>query len=278
MMWIRTGTSRPWALQTSLQLSRGALRLAVRTRVRPLRDVNGRANARCRTGHGRGNRGGAHCFRRNRSVHADSRPRRLLVMAGLSLVDIETVRLIYRIDRTEAVLSVIATLGVVAVGAVNAILLVVVLALLASFRSFPGQASKSSGKVEGYPGAAFVGAPRAGEAIPGLLLVRFNAPLTFFNAPFFKRELLKLADEAGPDLRHVVLDLLPIPSVDATGLLTLLEVVEALRLRGVDFNAAGRATEWRHWAKARGFDGGRVRLFPTLRQAIRELSNDQTPP
>ncbi len=83
---------------------------------------------------------------------------------------------------------------------------------------------------------------------------------TFFNAPFFKREVLKYAEEAGPELRHVVLDLLPIPTIDATGLLTLVEVVEALRLRGVDFNAAGRATEWRQWAKARHFDDGLVRL------------------
>ncbi len=201
----------------------------------------------------------------------------VLVMAGLSLVDIVTVRLIYRIDRTEAVLSILATLGVVAVGAVNAILLVVVLALLRFISLLSRPSIEVLGEVEGYPGLHSLERHGAGQAIPGLLLVRFNAPITFFNAPFFKREILKVADEAGPELRHVVLDLLPIPSIDATGLLTLIEVVEGLRQRGVGFNAAGRATEWRQWAQARGFDGGRVRLFPTLRQAVRELSAGQTP-
>jgi MFS superfamily sulfate permease-like transporter len=56
----------------------------------------------------------------------------VLIAAALSLIDLESLRLFYRIDRTEALLSVLATLGVVAVGAVDAILFAVVLALCAS--------------------------------------------------------------------------------------------------------------------------------------------------
>lgn len=201
----------------------------------------------------------------------------VLVMAGLSLVDIATVRLIYRIDRTEAFLSGLATLGVVAVGAVNAILLAVALALVRFIKLLSRPSVEILGKVEGFPGLHSLERHEAGQAIPGLLLIRFNAPITFFNAPYFKREVMNAAGRAGPDLRHVVLDLLPIPGIDATGLLTVLEVVEALGARGIAFNAAGRATEWRNWVQARGFDEKRVRLFPTLRQAIRELSADPGP-
>jgi high affinity sulfate transporter 1 len=201
----------------------------------------------------------------------------VLVMAGLSLVDIATVRLIYRIDRTEASLSVIATLGVVALGAVNAILVAVALALVRFIKLLSRPSIEILGKVEGFPGLHSLDRHEAGQAIPGLLLIRFNAPITFFNAPYFKREVMIAADRAGPDLRHVVLDLLPIASIDATGLLTVLEVVEALGARGVAFNAAGRATEWQNWVQSRGFGEKRIRLFPTLRQAIRELSPDPGP-
>ncbi|WP_072396035.1 SulP family inorganic anion transporter [Hyphomicrobium sp. CS1GBMeth3] len=202
----------------------------------------------------------------------------VLVVAGLSLVDVATVRLIYRIDRTEALLSVLATLGVVAVGAVNAILLAVVLALMRFIRLLSRPSIEILGKVDGFPGLHSLERHEAGQAIPGLLLFRFNAPITFFNAPYFKREVMNAADQAGPDLRHVVLDLLPIPSIDATGLLTMVEVVDALNARGIDLNAAGRATEWRLWMQARGFEEPRIRLFPTLRQAIRELSAGSTSP
>ncbi len=196
----------------------------------------------------------------------------VLIMAALTLVDIETVRLIYRIDRNEAVLSVLAALGVVAVGAVNAILIAVVLALIRFIKAVSRPSIEILGKVEGFPGLHSLERHEGGTPIPGLLLFRFNAPITFFNASYFKRAIMSAADAAGPDLRHVVLDMLPIASIDSTGLLTLIEVRDTFRARNVDLNAAGRATEWRHWAEKRGFEHHRIRVFPTLRQAINQLS------
>ncbi|MGB8617760.1 MAG: SulP family inorganic anion transporter, partial [Pseudolabrys sp.] len=196
----------------------------------------------------------------------------VLVVAGLSLIDIRSVRLFYQIDRTEAVLSALATLGVVAVGAVNAILFAVVLALLRFIKSISRPRVEILGKIEGLPGLHSLERHEGGQEVPGVLLFRFNAPITFFNEPYFKRELLRAVDEAGPNLRHVVLDLLPVTNIDATGLLTLTELVRVLETRGIRLNAAGRATEWRNWARSRGFAGNRIRIFPTLRKAVRELS------
>ena len=196
----------------------------------------------------------------------------VLVVAGLSLIDIRSVSLFYQIDRTEAVLSGLATLGVVAVGAVNAILFAVVLALLRFIKLMSRPRVEILGKIEGLPGLHSLERHEGGQEVPGMLLFRFNAPITFFNAPYFKRELMRVVDEAGPDLRHVVVDLLPVTNIDATGLLTLTELVGMLETRGIRLNAAGRATEWRNWAQSRGFAGNRIRIFPTLRQAVRELS------
>ena len=198
----------------------------------------------------------------------------VLVVAALSLVDIRTVRLIYRVDPTEGLISILAMLGVVAVGAVNAILFAVVLALARFIKLLSRPTIEVLGKVDGFPGLHSLKRHETGQTIPGLLIFRFNAPITFFNAPCFKREITKAADAATPGVRHVVLDLLPVSTIDATGLMTILEVVDALREHGISFNAAGRATEWRQWAETRGFDKQSVRLFPTLRSAIRELSSN----
>jgi MFS superfamily sulfate permease-like transporter len=201
----------------------------------------------------------------------------VLIAAALSLIDLESLRLFYRIDRTEALLSVLATLGVVAVGAVDAILFAVALALLRFIRLISRPRVEILGKVEGFPGFHSLARHEQGQSLPGLLLFRFNAPITFFNAPYFKRELLRAVDEAGPGLRHVVIDLLPVTSIDATGLLTVTELGEALNARGIGLNAAGRLTEWDIWAAERGFGGHGIGAFPTLRQAVRELSS-QAPP
>jgi MFS superfamily sulfate permease-like transporter len=57
------------------------------------------------------------------------------------------------------------------------------------------------------------------------MLFRFNAPIVFLNAPYFKREVLAAARAAGPSLKWLVIDMLPITMIDATGLHTAEEVL-----------------------------------------------------
>ena len=137
-----------------------------------------------------------------------------------------------------------------------------VLALLRFIKFMSRPRVEILGKIEGLPGLHALERHEGGQEIPGMLLFRFNAPITFFNAPYFKRELIRVVDEAGPNLRHVVIDLLPVTNIDATGLLTVTELVQMLETRGIRLNAAGRATEWRNWARSRGFAANRIRIFP----------------
>jgi MFS superfamily sulfate permease-like transporter len=194
----------------------------------------------------------------------------VLVMAGLSLVDIEALKLIFKIDRREFALSVLATLGVVAVGAIHAILFAVALAILRFVRLIARPQIEILGRVPGMPGLHSIERHPEAKTIPGLLLFRFNAPIVFFNAPIFKRELLAAADAAGPGLKWVVVDLLPVTMIDATGLYVIQDVVAELACRGAVLAGAGRQTEWDAWAKARGFlvSERKTQIFPTLRAAM----------
>ncbi len=195
----------------------------------------------------------------------------VLVVASLSLVDIGTLRILYKIDPVEALLSVLATIGVVAVGAVNAILFVVILALLRFVRLVSRPRIDILGEVAGLPGLHPLHMYSEGQERPGLLLFRFNGPLIFFNAAFFKQKLMEAVTLAGPNLRHVVIDAMPVTGLDATGLFALLEVEQALRERGIILSAAGRAKEWTEWARRRGLEA-QIRIFPTLRAAVSELN------
>jgi anti-anti-sigma regulatory factor len=85
-----------------------------------------------------------------------------------------------------------------------------------------------------------------------------------FNAPQFKRAA---EEAAGPGTRWLVLDMLPVTMLDATGLLTAIDLVGALRARGVTLALAGRATQWQNWARSRGFSVG-VLTFPSLEEAV----------
>ena len=198
----------------------------------------------------------------------------VLVKAGLSLVDVSSLKQIYRIDRREFALSMLATLGVVAVGAIGAIVVVVALATLRFVKLMARPKVEILGQVEELPGFHSLERHPRATTMPGLLLFRFNAPIVFFNAGYFKREILAAANAAGPDLKLIVVDMLPVTMIDATGIYTAQEVVLELARRGVSLAAAGRQTEWRVWAESRKFSAN-LRLYPTLRAALKSFRNEE---
>ena len=175
----------------------------------------------------------------------------VLVKAALSLVDVATLRTLFKLDRQEFALSVMATLGVVAVGAVQAILVAVVLATLRFVKLMSRPPVELLGELPGLPGFHCIARHPAASTVPGLCLFRFNAPIVFFNARYFKREALAAVSRHAPAVKWFIIDLIPVPLIDATGLFTVREVIQALQASGIQLVAAGRQTEWFEWAEKR---------------------------
>jgi len=200
----------------------------------------------------------------------------VLIMASISLMDVKSLRRFWIIDKREFALSVIATLGVVWVGAINAILFAVLLALVRFVQLAARPRTEVLGKVKGHAGLHSIDRHADARTTPGLVLFRFNGPLVFFNAAYFKRQVLAAADRAGPELRWVVLDMIPLTQVDVTGLDTLSELKAELRRHGVELVAAGRRTEAVEWLRERGLldKVEATRHFPTLRQALQAFRTE----
>jgi high affinity sulfate transporter 1 len=201
----------------------------------------------------------------------------VLVKAAFSLLDLAALKTLYRIDRRALALSLVATLGVATVGAIKAILVAVILALLRFVKLVSRPRIEILGKVAGIPGLHSIERHPNAVTISGLLLFRFNAPIVFFNAPFFKRSVLEAVEAAGPRLKWFVLDMIPVTLIDITGLQAAADVIETLRARGVTFIAAGRETEWRQWAESRRQTSG-YRSFPTLRAALKGYQQETAAP
>ena len=201
----------------------------------------------------------------------------VLVMAAYSLIDIATLRALWREDKEEFAISIIATLGVVWIGSIDAVLFAVLLALLRFVRIVARPPCEVLGVVEGIPGFHSIARHAGAHTVPGLCLFRFNSPIVFFNAPYFKRSALEAVAAAGPGLRWLVLDAVPVTSHDATGRRTLRELERELAARDIHIAIAGRQTEFTNWRRARRLDELRpstVRQFPTLRQAVRTLQKE----
>lgn len=195
----------------------------------------------------------------------------VLIFAALSLFDVKTLREFWQIDRAEFALAIVAMLGVVAVGAINGILVAIALALARFVKQTARPRDEILGTVDGLEGFHSTGRHERATTYPGIALFRFNAPLTFFNADYFKQRALAAADAAGSELKWFVIDAIPIADVDINGLYALRDLRDTLERRGATLVLAGRRTEFLNWFRKIGIykaEHDRF-IFPTMRQAIK---------
>ncbi len=159
----------------------------------------------------------------------------IVVAAVLSLMDVGELRRYWRSRRPDFVLAVTALVGVVTttvlVGLVIAVLLSVVMLLYRASRPYIAVLGEVHGQkgtyadVERHPGA---------DAVPGLLMLRIDAPLYFFNANVARSTILSAVDGADPKPAAVVLDVGATADLDITTSDMVRQLAGDLRDRSVD--------------------------------------------
>lgn len=194
----------------------------------------------------------------------------VLIAAALSLLDVTSLRQFWRMDRREFGLSLITTAGVVALGSINGILVAVALAIIRFVKHTARPSVELLGEEKGLPGLHSIDRHGAAQAIPGMVLFRFNAPLVFFNADHFKQCALSAAQASGTDLRWFVIDAIPISDIDINGLVVLKDLQQKLASRDIQLVWAGRQSELLMCLERMGEPTAAVSdlIYPTLRQAV----------
>jgi MFS superfamily sulfate permease-like transporter len=194
----------------------------------------------------------------------------VLIMAALSLLDLNSLRHFWTVNRIEFLISIIATVGVIRIGALKAILFVVVLSLLRFVQIIARPRTETLGVIPGVPGFHALDRHKDAIVLEGLLLFRFNGPVVFFNADYFKRETLTAVARAG-GVRWLVLDMMPITQIDITGIDALVNLDRELERAGITLMFAGRRSETANYLQSQALTAPVVtdRYFPTMRKALR---------
>ena len=122
-------------------------------------------------------------------------------------------------------------LTTVLAGMVIAVLLSVAFVLYRASRPYVA----ALGRMPGYR-ATFADVARHPEAepVPGLVIVRLDAPLYFFNANVAKAQILDLVAARQAEARGVLIDLAATADLDVTTTDMLFELVADLRSRAVE--------------------------------------------
>lgn len=156
----------------------------------------------------------------------------VVISAAFSLIDVESVRELFRVSWVEGALSIAAFLGVALLGVLEGILVAIGLAFIAFVNQAWRPYRTELGRVPGVRGYHDVTRNPTAERIPGVAIVRFDAPLFFANGGLFDdfvRGEVEKAWDAGRSIHTVILAAEPITEIDATAIDEIVELDDYLR-------------------------------------------------
>jgi sulfate permease, SulP family len=196
----------------------------------------------------------------------------VIVAAAIAIIDIAGYRSLWAVSREEAVLAAVSALAVVVFGVLAGVAVAVGLSIVVALYRVARPHDAVLGDHPGLDGWVELEAYPEAVAEPGLVVYRFDAPLFFVNAEWFRERVEHaLADNPG-DEEWVVLDCEGVGALDATALDALRDLTAALLERGVAHVAVARANDvvLERLARAGLLEPeGVVRAYPTINSAVR---------
>jgi high affinity sulfate transporter 1 len=200
----------------------------------------------------------------------DSALAAVVISAAIGLIEVEGVRKLYRVRKTEFALSIVCFLGVAVLGVIEGIFIAVALALLDFIRRAWRPYDAVLGRVDDLKGYHDVTRHPDARRIPGLVLFRWDAPLFFANAEVFADRLRQAIASSPTPVRWAVVAAEPVTDLDTTAADVLRELDGELAAEGVDLRFAEMKgpvkDRLRRYALYERF--GDDRFYPTIGAAV----------
>ncbi len=200
----------------------------------------------------------------------------IVIAAAAALADPAGVRRLIGMSRSESLVMLAAFLGVTILGVLTGIAVAVGLAILDFLRRAWEPYRAELVDVPGVPGYHDVSRHPDGERVPGMLILRFDAPLFFGNGALLGSFVRNKLDQAPPGTERVVLAAEPVTGIDTTALDELVQLDEWLERHGVDLVFAELKGPVKdrllQYGMAARFSPGH--FYPTVSEAVRAFQRE----
>jgi high affinity sulfate transporter 1 len=158
----------------------------------------------------------------------------IVIASAIGLIEVSDLRRIYRVQRWDFWLSITCCVGVAVFGAIPGIALAIVIAVIEFLWDGWRPHSAVLGRVDQVKGYHDITRYPDAHLIPGLVLFRWDAPLFFANAEFFRDRVLDAVARSPTPVRWLVVAAEPVTSIDVTAADIVSELDETLHAAGVE--------------------------------------------
>jgi high affinity sulfate transporter 1 len=194
----------------------------------------------------------------------------VVIAAAIGLFEVTDLKRIYRIQQWEFWLAMVCFVGVAVFGVIPGIGLAIALAIIEFLWDGWRPHSAVLGRAHGVKGYHDITRYPDARQIPGLILFRWDAPLFFANAEFFRERILDAVAKSPTPVRWLVVAAEPVTSVDVSAGDTVAELDETLHAQGIELCFAELKDPVKDKLKRFGLFSqlGEQYFFPTIGAAV----------
>ncbi len=207
----------------------------------------------------------------------------VVIAASISLFDLQELRRLRHVRSPEFRLALACGLGVALVGVLQGIVIAVLLSVAYIFKRAWQPYWTVLGKDKDIPGYHDLRRYPDARPVPGLLIIRWSAPLFFANASLFRDRIRTLVAESDPAPKWVLIAAEPITDIDTTAGAMLVDLDLELNAAGIHLAFAELQSDVRDAIVGYGLletiDQGH--LYESVSEAVEafgEEAGESTPP
>jgi high affinity sulfate transporter 1 len=200
----------------------------------------------------------------------------VVLVAVASLFNVSALQQMWRSDRKEFVVAMAAFLGVLGSGLLRGVMIGAIISLVQLIRRASASHVAVLGRIPGTDRFTDCERHPDNELIPGVLIVRPEAPVVYFNVDHVCDVIRDRTREAATPPRLVVLDLSAAPFVDQQSAHTLAGLGDELRAAGVRVQAAEVRSSVRDRLRGEGLDDrlGTIDRFTSVADAVEAFQGE----
>ena len=178
----------------------------------------------------------------------------IVLVAIRGLFDVVEIKHLYKINKQEFYVAMIAFVGVLIWGILTGVLLAAIVTLLLLIKATSKPTVAFLGRIPGTKRYTDISRHPDNEQIEGVLIVRIESAILYFNCEFIKEQLWLKINGESDILKTVILDLNSSPRIDIAGARFLKQLFIDLKAKNIYLKIAEARSEVRDTCRAEGLE------------------------
>jgi len=197
----------------------------------------------------------------------------IVLVAVAGLFKLSALNHLWRSSRTEFIVAIAALIGVLGSGLLRGVLIGAIMSLVLLIRRTSRPHVASLGRIPGTRRFSDVERNPGNEPIPGVLIIRPESSLLYFNVDHVRDTLLERVRAQAVPPRLVVLDLCSAPHVDMQSVDVLAALAEDLAATGTQLQIVEARSSVRETLRREGLEAkvGSINRFTSVADAVEAL-------